>query len=285
MSRGDFGYRQESSQSYGSVSYHRSSSARNRDNFNDICDTISGKVFVVNKNISKLESISRDSEFVSKQNESKIHMLSQETNKLANECKRCFQQLSEYTRGSRFDHLDHRQQQYNLLQDKLLREFENSLSRYHAIQNVLSLKMKEYIEQEVSVSKDTSTLIDISTNDVDDQDGLIEDYDRTQQILEHEDELAQIKERNERIQQIERDMLNVNEIFRDLATIVHEQGEQVDSIESHVELAGVQISKGNEQLQRAKHYQKSARKRLCCILLISIVAAVILGVIIYYSVK
>ncbi|XP_066930616.1 syntaxin-7-like isoform X2 [Clytia hemisphaerica] len=288
MSKGDFGI---SSNNYGAV-YHRSSAVRDKDNFNGLCDTVSGKIFVINKNISKLENISRTIDVIDKENEKKIHNLSQDTNKLANETKECFQNISEYTRAGRFEHLDHRQQQYNLLQDKLVREFENSLSRYHAIQNVLSLKMKEVIEKEVSVNKDTSTLIDISTNeggfdDDDDDEELLIDHqqERTQQILQHEEELEQVRDRNQRIQQIEEDILNVNEIFRDLATIVHEQGETIDSIESHVELASVQVHEGNKQLQRAKNYQKSARKRLCCILGVSLVAAIILILIIYYSVK
>lgn len=283
MSKGDFG---ATSSSYGAV-YHRSDKVRDNDNFNDLCDTVSGKIFVINKNISKLENISKNITSINKENEGKIHALSQDTNKLAKETKDTFKRISEYTRGGRFEHLDHRQQQYNLLQDKLVREFENSLSRYHAIQNVLSLKMKEVIEKEVTISKDTSALIDISTNDSDDDVDLLDHdhHNRTQQILGHEEELENIKDRNQRIQQIEEDILNVNEIFRDLANLVHEQGETIDSIESHVEIASVQVNEGNKQLRRAKSYQKSARKRLCCILLFSLIAATILVLIIYYSVN
>lgn len=37
------------------------------------------------------------------------HALSQDTNKLAKETKDTFKRISEYTRGGRFEHLDHRQ--------------------------------------------------------------------------------------------------------------------------------------------------------------------------------
>ena len=50
-------------------------------------------------------------------------------------------------------------------------------------------------------------------------------------------------------------MLNVNEIFRDLALLVHEQGEVIDSIESHIEHAAINVEEGNKQLLRAKTYQ------------------------------
>ena len=52
-------------------------------------------------------------------------------------------------------------------------------------------------------------------------------------------------------------MLNVNEIFHDLALLVHEQGEAIDSIESHIEHAAINVEQGNIQLVRAKAYQVS----------------------------
>lgn len=280
MNRGDFG----AAPSYGSTaaSYHRTQSAREKDKFNSLCDSVSGKIFIVNKNVSRLETLSQkiDHDVDEMENEVKIHKLSQETNKLAKETKNIFKEISEYTRIGRFDRHDPRYSQYNLLQNKLRKEFENALSRYHAIQNVLSLKMKAHIEQEVSFTQDASS-ISIAVDDDKEQLVDVQEQESAQQLMLHEQELEQAKEREARILQIEEDMLNVNEIFQDLAALVHDQGEAIDSIESHVEHAALHVEEGNKQLVRAKSYQKSARKKMCIIAVVVIVIAIILGVIIY----
>ena len=42
----------------------------------------------------------------------------------------------------------------------------------------------------------------------------------------------------------------MNTIFKDLATMVHEQGEMVDSIEVHVSDAQVRVEEGTQQLRQ-----------------------------------
>ena len=49
--------------------------------------------------------------------------------------------------------------------------------------------------------------------------------------------------------------MDVNQIFKDLATMVHEQGELVDSIEANVESAQVHVSQASTQLSQARQYQ------------------------------
>ena len=47
----------------------------------------------------------------------------------------------------------------------------------------------------------------------------------------------------------------MNTIFKDLATMVHEQGEMVDSIEVHVSEAQVRVGEGTQQLRQAEEYK------------------------------
>ncbi len=54
-------------------------------------------------------------------------------------------------------------------------------------------------------------------------------------LLEEEYNIEQLQERERSIRQLESDIVDVNTIFKDLATMVHEQGEVVDSIEANVE--------------------------------------------------
>lgn len=56
---------------------------------------------------------------------------------------------------------------------------------------------------------------------------------------------------------LQSDIMDVNQIFKDLATMVHEQGEVVDSIEANVEAAQVHVSQASTQLSEARQYQVS----------------------------
>jgi len=51
------------------------------------------------------------------------------------------------------------------------------------------------------------------------------------------------------------DILDVNEIFRDLGAMIHDQGEQIDTIEANVEKACTDVEQGAGQLQQAAIYQ------------------------------
>ncbi|CAB4061442.1 STX12 [Lepeophtheirus salmonis] len=63
------------------------------------------------------------------------------------------------------------------------------------------------------------------------------------------------------MRQLESDIVDVNTIFKDLATMVHDQGEFVDSIEANVESTQVRVSEGTEQLRQAEQYKMKARKK------------------------
>jgi syntaxin 7 len=103
---------------------------------------------------------------------------------------------------------------------------------------------------------------------------------RTQMMIQEEGDLQALQERESAIRQLESDIVDVNTIFKDLATMVHEQGDIVDSIESNIEAASVQVTDGNDQLRQAYSYQTSARKKKLILGAVGIVILVILVVII-----
>jgi t-SNARE complex subunit (syntaxin) len=74
-------------------------------------------------------------------------------------------------------------------------------------------------------------------------------------LQEDEQDVEQIRLREQAIRQLESDILDVNQIFKELATMVHEQGEMVDSIEANVESAQIEVSQGASELSRAHTYQ------------------------------
>jgi len=280
MNKGDFGYGstvEATFQRHGGI-----------DEFQSIFNETSNKIFKINKNVSTLEGLSKSFNSYSgpKSAEVKIHSLSQETNKLAREIKNKFRLMSEFINSStnyRYDPRGNKLNQNKLQQSKLKQEFENSLSRYHAIQNTLSLKLKSHIDEELHISPMKRDGSADFQNDSSDHAPLIDYMDSQAQLQAEQEDLEAIRERESRIRQIETDILDVNEIFRDLAVIIHEQGDTIDSIESNLEQAFVHVEQANVQLQRAKDYQKSARKRLCIIFIVAVVVAGIIGLIVYLT--
>eukprot|EP00088_Acartia_fossae_P069666 TRINITY_DN9160_c0_g1_i1.p1 TRINITY_DN9160_c0_g1~~TRINITY_DN9160_c0_g1_i1.p1 ORF type:complete len:247 (+),score=101.77 TRINITY_DN9160_c0_g1_i1:40-780(+) len=103
---------------------------------------------------------------------------------------------------------------------------------------------------------------------------------RTQMMIQEESDLQALQEREKAIRQLESDIVDVNTIFKDLATMVHEQGDVIDSIESNIEEATVQVSDGNEQLRQAYNYQTSARKKKLILGAVGVIILVILSIII-----
>jgi len=99
---------------------------------------------------------------------------------------------------------------------------------------------------------------------------------RTQMMLEEEEKINQLQERERSMRQLESDITDVNTIFKDLATMVHEQGDIVDSIESNIESTSVQVTTGTEQLRQASVYQSKARRKKIILALIGLVILAIL---------
>jgi len=108
---------------------------------------------------------------------------------------------------------------------------------------------------------------------------------RTQAMLQEESDLGALQEREKAIRQLESDIVDVNTIFKDLATMVHEQGDIVDSIESNIESATVQVHEGADQLRQAHQYQNSARKKKIILGTLGLVILAILIIIIAVEVK
>merc|ERR1712126_498756 len=100
---------------------------------------------------------------------------------------------------------------------------------------------------------------------------------RTQMVIEEEERISQLQQREQSMRQLESDIVDVNTIFKDLATMVHEHGEIVDSIEQNIESTTVQVTTGTEQLRQAADYQSKARKKK---IILAVLGLVILGILV-----
>ena len=79
-------------------------------------------------------------------------------------------------------------------------------------------------------------------------------HQQSQLLIEEEVDMNALREREQAIRKIEGDIVEVNQIFKDLATMVHDQGEVLDSIEANIESTTIQIHEGTDQLVKASDY-------------------------------
>jgi len=163
---------------------------------------------------------------------------------------------------------------WRLQRDRLTSQFTEALNDFQAVQRGAALKEKEALSRARSSTDHTLVAIEGPPAHAPQQ--------QLQVSLEQERELEQIREREEQIRQLESDIVDVNQIFKDLATMVHEQGEVIDSIEANVETAQVSVSQGNVQLSAARTYQSRARrKKFIMFIILLVVLAIIIGLIVW----
>ncbi|ORY87047.1 t-SNARE, partial [Protomyces lactucae-debilis] len=163
---------------------------------------------------------------------------------------------------------------------KMRKDFAIAIASFQEVQR----KAQEYQQTYVNTAKQA----------IEDSEALQEDG-VTQQQLQQQVQAAPrlldnneiqfneslIEERESEIQNIEQGITELNEIFRDLGTMVHQQGDLVDSIEANVDNTAVQTQMASTELAKAQRYQRKSRNRMLCLLMILgvILTIVILSVV------
>uniref|UniRef100_A0A3Q2TQ61 Syntaxin-7 n=1 Tax=Fundulus heteroclitus TaxID=8078 RepID=A0A3Q2TQ61_FUNHE len=163
------------------------------------------------------------------------------------------------------------QRQRKLQKERLLNDFSAALNSLQKTQRQAADKEREFVARVRAGSR-----LSVS-----------ECYTQVQAQTEvmTEEDLILIKERESAIRQLESDITDINDIFKDLGMMVHEQGDMIDSIEANVESADTNIQAGTQQLARAADYQRSSRKKMCILMVVLAVVAVVIGLIIWGSLK
>ncbi|XP_050733625.1 syntaxin-7-like isoform X3 [Eriocheir sinensis] len=177
---------------------------------------------------------------------------------------------------------------WHMQAERLTREFSQALNDFQNAQRQAASKEKEALKKaradsdaQFFDSRQGGALLDL---------GDSENKGRSQQSqmqiqMEQEQEMQALQERESQIRQLEANIMDVNQIFKDLATMVHEQGEVVDSIEANVEAAQVHVSQASTQLSEARQYQNKARRKKVCLFGIGLVVLTVLILIIVLSTK
>jgi t-SNARE complex subunit (syntaxin) len=153
-------------------------------------------------------------------------------------------------------------------QQKLAREFGASLKEFQTLQRTAL----EKLNASVSAAKAALDAESPSEAQGADQDELQLLQQQEHAHLAAQDDVdfqdALIAEREEEIRQIEEGVGDLNVLFRQVAQIVSEQGEQLETIESNAINVRDDTRGADYELRSAARYQKNARSKACCLLLI-----------------
>ncbi|KAJ8334912.1 hypothetical protein SKAU_G00405510 [Synaphobranchus kaupii] len=250
--------------------------------FSSLIQTCGSNIHKITQNTAQIKSMVN--QLGTKQDTSelqdRLQQLQHYTNQLAKETNRHLKDLGSLP----LPMSSSEQRQQKLQRDRLMNDFSAALNNFQAVQRRAADKEKESVARARAGSR-------LSTEDGarDEQlvsfDNNLEDWGQSTTQTEEgaitEEDLELIKERETNIRQLESDILDVNQIFKDLAVMIHDQGEMIDSIEANVESAEVHVDHGTEQLQRAAHYQRKSRKKICILVMVLCVVVTILGIIIW----
>lgn len=175
-----------------------------------------------------------------------------------------------------------------LVYTRLAKAFQTSVQKFQLLQKSVADLEQDLITRARSAST-SKTPDSYQPDSTEDQEADLVHHDslaRQRQMQFDENEAAQLEQREREMRQLETDILDINDIFRDLGTMVHEQGELVDNIETHVETAAVRVESGNKQLEKAARHKKCSRKLTCMIacILIGVLVAIVVAILIILAI-
>lgn len=157
------------------------------------------------------------------------------------------------------------------MQQKLSREFQASLSEFQNLQRQALDKQKASVTAaraaiDAEAAAASPELLSSS------QQQQLQLQQQELGRLAPQDEVdfqdALIIEREEEIRNIEQGVGDLNVLFQQVAQIVSEQGEVLDTIANNVENVRDDTRGADRELRSAARYQKNARSKACCLLLI-----------------
>ncbi|XP_062323995.1 syntaxin-7 isoform X1 [Osmerus eperlanus] len=177
------------------------------------------------------------------------------------------------------------QRQRKLLKDRLVNDFSDALAAFQRTQRQAAEKEKEFVARVRASSRISGGADDVGNGNPFQSEAQYQSQNQVQDVSITVEDLQLIQERESAIRQLESDITDINDIFKDLGMMVHEQGDMIDSIEANVETADVCVQSATQQLAQAANYQSKSRKKMCILIVVLVVLAVVIGLIIWASVK
>uniref|UniRef100_H2MUZ6 Syntaxin-7 n=1 Tax=Oryzias latipes TaxID=8090 RepID=H2MUZ6_ORYLA len=177
------------------------------------------------------------------------------------------------------------QRQRKLQKERLLNDFSAALNSFQKTQRQAADKEREFVARVRAGSRLSVRIRLRHFWECCERELSVYSQVQTEAEAITEEDLRLIQERESSIRQLEADITDINDIFKDLGMMVHEQGDMIDSIEANVESADVHVQNATQQLARAADYQRSSRKKICILLVVLAIAAVVIGLIIWGATK
>jgi t-SNARE complex subunit (syntaxin) len=273
----------------GSSTYQHSASLDT--DFRRLSQSIGSNVQKILQNVSSMDRMIKTigTERENPQLQTQLHQVTHYTGQLAKDTSKHLKDLSSISTGS-VDGIasQSEQRQWRLQRERLQDDFTTALNKFQAAQRLAAQKEKEVIKKtrntELDQSQQQGNLIDM--DDTPSNSGANQQQVNTQILIEDDYNIQQLQERENSIRQLEADIVDVNTIFKDLATMVHEQGDTVNSIEANVDHATISVHDGADQLRQAEIYKNKARKKKVCLAVFGIVVlAIIIGIIVWAAKK
>jgi len=232
--------------------------------FQNKSQSIASNILKISQNASSIERL-LSSAHPDSQAMAQIHNITTYTHTLSKDTAEDLKTLASLTTGKH----------EKLQRDKLTSDFASALNSFQSAQKSAASKEKQQLREFKHDAGMDSQLQPPPQAYQMKQVQMQDDF--------QEQQLEEMRHREEAIRQLESDILDVNQIFRELATLVHEQGETIDSIEAHIETSSIRVSEGTQQLQKANSYSTAARKKKLCLFGTGAAILIILILIIYYS--
>lgn len=232
--------------------------------FQKLSQDLMNKLFTLSGNISRLSS--QIALLGTRRETERVHERVQD---LLEETKETFKDVGEGVKHLQSWEDVSPSQKYT--QQKVSREFQASLTEFQTTQRMALEKQRQSAFSARAAFSSTTPQDDASPSQ---QDQTFETLRLANQSeVDFQDSL--IVEREAEIRNIEAGVSELNELFRDVAHIVSEQGDSLDSIAANVENTYISTQGADRELRSAARYQKNARTKACCLLLIMAVVLTI----------
>ncbi|KFK45017.1 hypothetical protein AALP_AA1G333800 [Arabis alpina] len=172
--------------------------------------------------------------------------------------------------ASESDHRRDVSQSKKIADAKLAKDFEAVLKEFQKAQRIAAERETSYTPFDPKGSLSSSE-VDIGGYDRSQEQRLVMES-RRQEVVLLDNEIsfneAVIEEREQGILEVQQQIGEVNEIFKDLAVLVHDQGDMIDDIGSHVENAYSATAQGRSHLAKASKSQRSKSSLMCLLMVI-----------------
>ena len=169
---------------------------------------------------------------------------------------------------------------YTALRQKLIEDFARTSNEFKRVSQLAAEREKAPIPAAVLKSAQAGGSAVLTTQE---SQALLE-AERREQAEQLESRRAFVDgvnlEREEEVRQLEANVAQVNEMFKDLAHIIEEQGVLIDNIDANVSHAVEEVEEGEKQVDKAAHYQKKSRSKMCCILATSVAILIVVVILI-----